>query len=256
MNISLKTISAHCRSIGPLLSRKLAAALVLGAGVAAMPVAASEIDAVHDSLRQAMPNLKKSDIRKSPVQGIYEVNRGMSYFYVTKDGRYVFSGDLVDVKNGQSITELRRKDVRMAQMKQLGDEAMISFPAKKEKYAVTVFTDIDCGYCRKLHREMTDYNDAGITVHYLFYPRSGPGTPSFTKAENVWCSENQNIAMTTAKNGGTVEAPQCTNPVGQHYELGQQMGVRGTPAVVLPDGGMQPGYLPADRLLAVLQQAN
>ncbi len=232
------------------------AAAGLALGLTSPIAAADGIDDVYKSLRQAMPSLKKEDITPSPVEGIYEVSRGMSFFYATKDGRYVFSGDLVDVQTGSSITENNRKSLRLQELAKLEQGSMIVFPAKNEKYRITVFTDIDCGYCRKLHREMADYNAKGITVQYLFYPRSGPNTPSFTKAESVWCSADQNAAMTNAKQGATVKSEKCANPVGQQYELGQMVGVRGTPALVLPDGSMQPGYLPADRLIGILEQGS
>jgi len=238
--------------------KKWIAAATVTAGLAfglTSPLAAADgIDDVYKSLSQAMPSLKKEDISPSPVEGIYEVNRGMSFFYATADGQYVFSGDLVDVTTGSSITENNRKSLRLQEIAKVSEGSMIVFPAKKEKYRVTVFTDIDCGYCRKLHREMADYNAKGITVQYLFYPRSGPNTPSFTKAESVWCSKDKNAAMTNAKQGSMVTSEKCQNPVRQQYELGGVLGVRGTPALLLPDGSMQPGYLPADRLIGILEQ--
>ncbi len=217
--------------------------------------AAADTDAAYKALKSAMPGISKSDISKTPVDGIYEVQRGLSFFYVTQDGRYVFSGDMVDVRSGTSLTENSRKALRLDALNDLGDQSMITFPAKDEKYVLTVFTDIDCGYCRKLHREMGDYNDRGITVRYLFYPRSGPDTPSFDKAESVWCSKDQNDAMTQAKMGANVSAKACENPVQAHYEAGQRLGVRGTPALIMPDGSVQPGYLPADRLLTLLERS-
>jgi len=240
------------------MKKLIQAVFIAAAALGMMPTAVSagdDIDEVLKSLKKVMPNLSRGDVSSSPVDGIYEVNRGMSYFYVTSDGRYVFSGDLVDIRSGQSITENNRKSMRLQELGRLKDQDMITFRAKEEKFEVTVFTDIDCGYCRKLHREMADYNDAGITVHYLFYPRSGPNTPSFKKAEAVWCSGNRNVAMTTAKQGGDVKAESCPNPVRRQYEAGQALGVRGTPAIVLPDGGLQPGYLPAERMLAVLKES-
>lgn len=239
------------------MKKRIAAAVsAVGLLLASMsPLAtAAGVDDVYKSLRQAMPSLSKDDISPSPVEGIYEVNRGMSFFYATSDGRYVFSGDLVDVASGTSITENTRKSLRLQQLAQVDSDSLILFPAEKEKYRITVFTDIDCGYCRKLHREMADYNARGITVAYLFYPRSGPNTPSFTKAESVWCAADRNVAMTSAKQGATIKTEKCSNPIRQQFELGQSLGVRGTPALVLPDGSMQPGYLPADRLLGILEE--
>lgn len=225
-------------------------------GSAVAVAADGGIDEVYAALSEAMPNLKKENISASPVPGIYEVSRGMSFFYATADGRYVFSGDLIDVRDGRSVTENNRKSMRLLELAKTNQDDMIIFPAKHEKYQITVFTDIDCGYCRKLHREIDKYNAKGITVRYMFYPRSGPNTPSFKKAENVWCAADRNDAMTTAKQGGEVDAKACENPVRQHFETGQALGVRGTPAIVLQDGGMQPGYVPADRLIKILEQGS
>jgi len=108
-----------------------------------------------------------------------------------------------------------------------------------------VFTDLDCGYCRKLHSEMAKYNELGIRVRYLFFPREGPDTESWDKAVSVWCSANRNDALTRAKKGETIKAAKCKpNPVQRDYELGQDVGLRGTPAIVLPDGDLLPGYVP------------
>nr|MBV6631369.1 DsbC family protein [Oceanococcus sp. HetDA_MAG_MS8] len=233
--------------------KHLTAALMIAFSAHAAADDQQAIKHIFSSLKPAMASLNIDDIRPSPVEGIYEVARGMAFFYVTSDARYVFSGDLVDVQSGVSITEQERKTLRLRELERVGGGSFISFPAENEKYVITVFTDIDCGYCRKLHREMAEYNKRGITVRYAFYPRSGPNTPSFQKAEAVWCADDQNEAMTTAKMGGEVSGDNCENPVMAQYEAGQAVGVRGTPAVILPDGSMQPGYLPAERLLSVLK---
>ena len=130
---------------------------------------------------------------------------------------------------------------------------MIVFPAKEQKHVITVFTDIDCGYCRKLHAEMDKYNEEGITVRYLMFPRAGVDSPSYKKAVTVWCSKDQLDAMTRAKNGENLPNLTCDNPIQEEYELGQLIGVRGTPAIVMDDGGMLPGYVPAARLAKALE---
>ncbi|RZO84258.1 MAG: DsbC family protein [Oceanococcus sp.] len=218
--------------------------------------ASGKIKTLRDKLSNSFPTLKTEDISTTPVKGIYQVNRGVSFGYVTEDAKYFFDGDLIDLKNAVSLTEGSRKSLRLEVLDKIGEDKMITFAAKNQKHEMTVFTDIDCGYCRKLHREMAEYNDAGITVHYVFYPRSGPNTPSFKKAEEVWCSKDQNKAMTEAKDGRDVSAKACSTPVMEHFRAGQEIGVRGTPALVLDDGTMQPGYVPAKRLAQLFAQQN
>ena len=132
----------------------------------------------------------------------------------------------------------------------------IIFAPANPKYRVTVFTDIDCGFCRKLHSEMAQYNSLGIRVRYLFYPRSGPDTESWNKAVAVWCSSNRNDALTRAKNGEPLKAPKCdASAVMRDYELGDAFAVQGTPAIIMPNGDMLPGYLPPAMLLKRLEPA-
>jgi len=137
----------------------------------------------------------------------------------------------------------------------LGEENMIIFPAKNSKHTISVFTDIDCGYCRKLHNEIDQYNAKGITVRYLAFPRAGIGSPSYDKAVSVWCEKDRQAAMTRSKSGETLPKASCKNPVAEEYELGQLLGVNGTPALVLDNGSLLPGYVPANRLVRVLNEA-
>jgi thiol:disulfide interchange protein DsbC len=132
---------------------------------------------------------------------------------------------------------------------------MIVFKPKGEvKHTVTIFTDIDCGYCRQLHREMAKINDLGIEVHYLFYPRTGRDTESWEKADKVWCARDRNGALTRAKLGGEVPEAKCAStPVETHYTLGKRIGVRGTPAVFTENGDYIGGYLAPNSLAKVLE---
>lgn len=221
-----------------------------GLGLAAQ--AAGPRDAKTEELRErlasSLPGLTAEDIRRSPIDGIFEISRGLEFGYVTADGKYLLTGDLIDLDSGESVTENSRKTRRLAALEEIGEAKMIVFPAKKQKHVMTVFTDIDCGYCRKLHQEMDDYHAQGITVRYLFYPRSGPNTESFKKASNVWCAADQHAALTEAKSGRKVADKTCDDPVMQHFQAGQALSVRGTPALILDDGSMRPGYIPAARL--------
>jgi thiol:disulfide interchange protein DsbC len=192
-----------------------------------------------------IPGTKPEDLRPSPIQGIYELTHGADIAYVSSDGKYVISGDLYDLAGHDNLTEQHRRDVRAKLIATVPESEMLVFGPKDPKYTVTVFTDVDCGYCRKLHSQIAEYNRLGIRVRYLFYPRSGPNTESWTKAEEVWCSTDRNEALTAAKLGQELKAKPCTNnPVARHYALGRDFDLRGTPAIVMASGEMLPGYLP------------
>lgn len=226
---------------------------VLAAGVLGSPfsLAGDVEDSISERLSSAVPGLKIESVRESEAKGLYEVrsNNGDT-IYTTSDGQYLLTGDLLRVSsNGiANVTEEARAGERRKTMESYGGGGVISYKASNEKAVVDVFTDIDCPYCRKLHDEVPQLNDYGITVNYYAYPRSGPGTPSFTKYTSVWCAEDQQSAMDSAKSGKTVEAANCDNPVREQFELGQRVGVTGTPAIVLEDGNIVRGYVPAKNL--------
>ncbi len=226
---------------------------VMAAGVLGSPfsVAGDVEDSISERLSSAVPGLKISSVRESEAKGLYEVksNNG-DIIYTTPDGQFLLTGDLLRVSsNGiANVTEEARAGERRKTMDSYGEKGVISYKASNEKAVVDVFTDIDCPYCRKLHDEVPQLNDYGITVNYYAYPRSGPGTPSFTKYMSVWCAEDQQSAMTSAKSGKTVEAATCDNPVREQFELGRRVGVTGTPAIVLEDGNIVRGYVPAKNL--------
>jgi thiol:disulfide interchange protein DsbC len=236
--------------------------LTLAIGCLALPVGAAEpaadpapdVDPVN-VIASKLPGIDRGAIKPAPIDGIYEVSYGSNVAYVSADGRYLLRGDLIDLDSDVNLTEARRNSARAEQLAGLGEDNMIVFgPAAKDaKYEITVFTDIDCGYCRKLHNEMAQLNELGVRVRYLFFPRSGPGSASWQKAEDVWCAADRNSALTAAKAGQTVESKACgTTPISEEWELGQQFGVRGTPAIITSDGAMIAGYLPANQLVARL----
>jgi thiol:disulfide interchange protein DsbC len=225
--------------------------LTLGAGAAC---AGAEED-VAEALAEQFPEVGADQISASPIPGLYEVRMGAQVAYVTGDGQYLVQGDIYDLASQQNITEASRSVARQEAVEDVGESSMVIFEPKAAKHTVTVFTDIDCGYCRKLHRQISEYNQRGIRVRYMFFPRSGPETESWFKAEHVWCSEDRNSALTRAKAGEVVEADDCgSTPVAQHYEMGLGIGIRGTPAILLESGEMVPGYMPPDDLVARLNQ--
>lgn len=189
----------------------------------------------------------------TPVNGLYEVLVGSTVYYFTADGRHMLRGVLVDLASGENLTEATQSKARKDELDKLSGADFIEFAAAKPLYRVTVFTDIDCGYCRKLHHEMADYNAMGITVRYLAFPRAGIGSASFAKAVSVWCAKDRQAAMNRAKDGEQLANGKCKNSVAEQFRLGEQMGIQGTPNIVLEDGTMLRGYYPPENLLEVLK---
>jgi thiol:disulfide interchange protein DsbC len=209
---------------------------------------------IRNSLAVLLPGLVPDEVRPTPINDLYEVTFGTRLVYVTGDGRFLFQGKLVDLETRSEITETRLSELKSAALAKVSEDQMVIFGPPDAKDTVTVFTDIDCGFCRKLHSEMGKYNEAGIRIRYLFYPRAGIGSDSYNKAVSVWCADDRRAAMNTAKAGQPIEARTCENPVADHYALGQALRLQGTPALVLEDGEMLPGYVPADKLRALLDQ--
>jgi thiol:disulfide interchange protein DsbC len=229
----------------------LLATLALATGVALADEAAN----IRAALKKVLPDYSVTSVKATPMQGLFEVEIGPQIMFVTGDGRYLIDGAIVDLKTRENIVESAQGRARLRALGQVGEENMVVFEAPAEKHTITVFTDIDCGYCRKLHEQIDAYGDEGISVRYLFYPRSGANSPSFDKAVSVWCADDRQGAMTLAKSGSELPKKSCRNPVAQHMELGEMMGIRGTPAIVLDSGQMVPGYVEPKRLAAMLEQA-
>lgn len=192
----------------------------------------------------------------TPVDGLLEVSYGTNVFYVTKNGDYLINGEMFDLDSRTNLTEKRLSKSRLDVLKDIDESSMIIYKAKgKEKHVITVFTDIDCVYCRKLHSGMKEMNELGITVRYLAYPRAGVNSPSYYKAVSVWCADDRNKAMDEAKNMGKVAQKRCEDsPVRKQMEAGTQLGVSGTPAIVFSDGHLMPGYAPPQKLAAILDK--
>jgi thiol:disulfide interchange protein DsbC len=224
----------------------------------AQSASASPEKTIRDALSKIVPGVEIDSVSESAVEGLYEVMIGTQLMYVTADGRYFVDGRIVDLKTREDLTEPRLAAARKTLVDGIGESQMVIFGPADAKHTVTVFTDIECGYCRKLHGEIDQYAKEGIRVRYLFYPRAGQGSPAYDEAVSVWCAgdaEAQRDAMTEAKAGKAIPAKTCTNPVNMHVAIGQELGLRGTPAIVTESGEMIPGYVEAKRLAAQLNGA-
>ncbi len=192
----------------------------------------------------------------SPIPGIYQFVQGAEVSYLTADGKYYLDGNLYDMATRANLTEVLRARARVALINAVPESQMLIFSPKNPLYTITVFTDVDCQYCRKLHSEMAELNKLGVRVRYLFYPRTGPNTESWRKAEVVWCSADRNDALTRAKAGAQLDMNKTCGPtpVAREYALGQSIGVRGTPAIVTESGDFINGYMPPHDLLQAIKQ--
>jgi thiol:disulfide interchange protein DsbC len=211
-------------------------------------------------IKNLAPTAKVASMSKTPIKGVSEIvintGRGGEVYYVSNDGKYLLNGNMIDTTSREDLTENKKSTIRKEVVDKFDEKMRIDFLPNEMKHHLTVFTDIDCGYCRKLHNQMDEYNKLGIGISYLFYPRSGIDTPSFDKAITVWCSEDKQAAMTNAKSGINLENKTCENPIKDQYMAGQAAGVTGTPAMVLDNGKILPGYLPPEALLQRLIALN
>jgi thiol:disulfide interchange protein DsbC len=232
----------------------LAAALLIAACGASNAFA--DADPRLELLKVLPAGSKLEDLRPSPIPGIYQFVQGAEVSYLTADGKFFIDGNVYDMKSRANLTEELRAHARMALVGAVPESEMLIFSPPNPRYTITVFTDVDCAYCRKLHSDMAELNRLGIRVRYLFYPRTGPNTESWHKAEVVWCSPNRNDAMTRAKAGAALDLNKTcgATPVKREYDLGQAVGVRGTPAILTDSGEFIAGYMPPRELLEQIKQ--
>ena len=209
--------------------------------------------AVTKAMAKSMPSMKVDSIKPAAVKGLFEVVAGTTIYYVSEDGKYLLQGRLVDIAAHKDLTEEKLNGARKLAIEKIGQANMIVFKPKIAKYTVTIFTDIDCGYCRKLHSEIDQYLAQGITIQYLFFPRAGKGSDSYNKAVSVWCSEDRNAALTAAKKDQKLPEKTCDNPVDKHMQLAAEFDLKGTPMIISEKGFAYPGYLPAKQLVEALE---
>lgn len=193
-------------------------------------------------------------VKPAPITGLFEVMTERGIFYSNIDGKYIVRGNIFDTS--QSFSNLTEQSMGAMRLDKVQDfkSSMIVYPAKKEKFKVTVFTDVDCGYCRKMHTQIEEYNALGITVQYMAFPRGGEGYPAWTSMQSLWCSDDQKKAMNELKAGSQIASHVCDNKVAEHYALGVEFGVTGTPSLLLNDGSLLVGYREPQNLLNLLSQ--
>lgn len=210
---------------------------------------------IRDAVRLVKETAVVKSIKDVPNTGLKEVIADSTVIYMDPDGQYLFFGTLLDLKNKQNLTENAQAVARTSSLLSIPESEKIVLKAPNEKYRVTVFTDVSCGYCKLLHQNEKGYLDRGITIEYVAFPRGGTQSDAFGVMRQVWCAKDRAAAYKTAIEGGTIgQAADCADPVAKHYQLGDGMAIEGTPAIFTPDGKQLGGYLPPDQLEARLSQ--
>ena len=224
---------------------------------AGAPVNKEVFDKLKGALDSPAMGLTVATVETSDLPGMYEVQFDNGpRVYATEDGQYFILGDLFQVNAGQyvNLTEQRRDGERLASLQKLDEKDMIVFaPTGETRAEITVFTDVTCFYCQKLHKEVPELNKRGVKVRYLAFPRGGVDSPGYRQLVGAWCADDPQGTLTALKNKQSVPVKTCEpNPVAEQYQVGQAMGVRGTPAMITGTGQMIPGYQSADQLMVTL----
>ncbi|TVQ41932.1 MAG: DsbC family protein [Wenzhouxiangella sp.] len=209
---------------------------------------AVDTGAIEARLSGLVPDMDQVSISETPIDGLMQVQVGSEVLYMTSDGRYLVQGRVIDMETQTDLTDAAQSGMRREQLAKLDSSDFVSFGNADSEFEVLVFTDPDCGYCRRLHEQIADYEAAGIKIHYLAFPRAGAGSATHTKMVSVWCADDRQGAMDIAKAGGNPPRATCDNPVMDQYRMGQALGVTGTPSIMTFNGDIIPGYVPADRL--------
>ncbi len=218
-------------------------------------LAESDLQAIKRTISERLPGATVDHVAPSPIKGIYEVGvDGGDIIYVSADGRYLLSGVMIDLVTQENLTERVLAGRRAKVLDGVPENSMIIYePEGEVKHTLTTFTDIDCPYCRKMHREMALLNRMGIRVRYMLFPRAGVASKSYEKAVSVWCADDQQGEMTKAKTGAIPELRECQNPVREQMALARRLGLQGTPYTITDTGRAINGYVPAPELLESLE---
>lgn len=209
---------------------------------------ANDYAEIRAKISQLIPGLNSMEIKPSRIENMLEVRVGTNVFYVSKDGKFLLNGPLRDLERGENLTEKRLAEYRKTLLKDIPAIQPVEFPAVDGKQKITVITDVDCGYCRRLHQDLDKYHQAGLDIDYVMLPRAGKDSPSYVKTVNAICAAQPGLAITAAMNGETPDPAECDHPIDQHMQMARAMGAASTPNIVLPDGTLIRGYQTAAEL--------
>lgn len=251
--VSTNLFLNHRSSVGRLINYT-AAAVVLCFSTLSLAQDTADLGELEAEISKRLPDLVITSIAETPVDGMYELISGGQIYYIGQGGRYIIDGELIDLDTRANLTNDRLGSIHIGLINGMDEEQMLIYkPEEDTGRSITVFTDTSCGYCRKLHEEIDSILDEGIAVRYLLFPRAGLNSPAYKNLESVWCADDPQGAMTTAKAGGSVPGKTCQNPIESHMALANQVGLRGTPLIYLDTGQQIPGYRAAAELVQMVK---
>ncbi len=220
-------------------------------------VVANSVDEIKQRLVKQIPELSDAKVSATPVAGLYSVQQGAFVFYTSADANYVLRGDLLSLVDQRNLTEEAQQSFRVSVLKRLSEKDTINFVPEKAKpsHTITVFTDVDCPYCHQMHQMVPKLLEAGIAVRYVMYPRAGIDSPSYQKTVHAWCQRANKAELDQLMKGGAAPAKlmTCAHPIKQQFELANELGLQGTPSIILADGRLIPGLAPFDELVRVVK---
>lgn len=219
-------------------------------------VNANEYSDIEERIQTLVADVRDLAVSETPVPGLLQVRVNNEVVYMSNDGRYLVQGRFIDLDTQIDLTDAAKSELRRERLANLDSSQFVSFGPEDAEYELLVFTDPDCGYCRRLHEQIAEYNSNGIRIHYMAFPRAGVGSNTYEKMVSVWCADDRQGAMDIAKAGRTPPKATCDNPVDEQYQLGQAVGVTGTPSMITFNGDIIPGYVPPEQLKARLAGLN
>ncbi len=229
---------------------------VIAVVMSSSALAESTVEDVQKRLSERLPGIDITSLAESQLPGLFELVTDGQIYYVDESAEYLVDGSLIRLNDRVNLTDARLGGIQMALIEEVGEENMLIYePESPSNRSITVFTDISCGYCRRLHSEIDTLLDAGVRVRYLLFPRAGLGSQGYKDLESVWCADDPQAAMTNAKSGGKIEAKSCTNPIESHVALAERLGLRGTPLIYTDSGVKIPGYREASILAGMVNDS-
>tara|TARA_Y100001935_G_scaffold13683_1_gene10432 strand:- start:298 stop:999 length:702 start_codon:yes stop_codon:yes gene_type:complete len=212
---------------------------------------------VKEKINKILPEgVSVKEITYSQERDLFIIDIGdIQPIYVLPNTEYIILGDILSLKGGrpENETEKDKGRLRLKMLANLDQDSFIKFKSNNENSVLTVFTDVECTYCRKFHSEIDEYLANGVSINYLAFPRTGIDSSSYEKMVSAWCSNEKKESITNLKNDVDIEMTNCENPVENHFEIGRRIGVTGTPAIVTQTGLLLPGYIPANELIAIIK---
>jgi len=228
---------------------RLLSALTLALLISGNALAQATIDEIGERLNKRLPGIDINSLVETQMPGLYEMVSDGRIYYVDESAEYLIDGSLIRLEDRQNLTDQRLGGIHMGLIESVEEKNMLIYePEEESNRSITVFTDISCGYCRRLHAELDTLLDEGVRVRYLLFPRAGIGSQGHKDLESVWCADDPQAAMTNAKAGGRIEPKSCANPIEEHVAIAQRLGLRGTPLIYTDSGEKIPGYREAAAL--------